>query len=468
MVGRKPCKNPRRSRKTEKKGGTAINFSEGPFDTTNHIFLDEYEIKKHIDDMQRRKEQLRAIKDEYASKYEKELAERNQQNQTDESLQREKRAEEFQMRMQVSQQDAEEAKIAAQAAGETIEKAMTGAYTFVKEGLTGLWSLIKGTGSGVNELGKRSGGEICITLLKGFIAILIILFVIGLIICIFLWGFGVFTKPAPNGSGTSSSSNFFGPEIVFNVFTGIDGASNQTVSTVIEKANETIKPNFDAIKQMTKQSLDEILKNPTSFLTDYVKSWYDKFITSDPLKSLLLYANYMKNFMFFSLQSLSGGSMYDKFTNTKPREAITTGRCDNIIYLESSIFPKKLLREKNIDTNNTVINLNKPMDIEWTLPELDYNGLDVSKLPPSLVSKKNSNGVSLQDKKTVTIPWITKNNHYVLSCENAYFNSNKEKAHLLIDVNDDTSCTFNNQSTPHVFREDKKRYASTNDYSMFI
>ena len=172
--------------------------------------------------------------------------------------------------------------------------------------------------------------------------------------------------------------------------------------------------------------------------------------------------------MLYNAQSLTGGSTFKYFTDTSEREVTTNGRCDNINNIDSALFPKALMRTKNIETNNTVVNLSKPVDVTWTLPETQYDGLDVTKVPPSLMNVKDTNDVSIADKKKLVIPWINKDNYYVLSCSDAYFeNSIHEKANILKDV-DSNTCDFNKDSLPEIFTDEKQRYTYTSDLSTFL
>jgi hypothetical protein len=158
------------------------------------------------------------------------------------------------------------------------------------------------------------------------------------------------------------------------------------------------------------------------------------------------------------------------FNRTTVRNTIES-RCDNINNVNCSIFPKSLLRSKKIDPKNTVINISRPKDIEWTLNDREYDNLDLSKVPSSLMTMKDktNNDITLEDKKKIIIPWVIKDNFYVLSCEDAYFKNNtKEKANLFVDNFEDNTCTYNIQSVAKEYNEPKKRYTYTTDLSQFL
>lgn len=467
-------------------GMTTVPLITGPLDAINHKFDTDEEITSHIREMERKKDFIRQQIPRAEKEYEEERNELLKARERDRQKQQIRQQEAHQRQMQREQIE-----------NKAIERASDSAASLIKNSIIALWELIKKTfhfgdkvtdkaGTVVDKVTGKAGtvvdrvanGPTWVTILKWFLTILTFLLILALIGLILGYTISAVTKPSQekNTDSTQSGSDksekckkFLGNSYTVNIDNGgWEWAGTKTIRTVLQQGENTIKPNFDAIKQLTKKTFDEIISNPAAYLGESIQYWYDLFVNSEPLKSLLIYAKYLSTYAVFNLQSLSGGTVYDTYTNTTQRDVISDGRSDNINFFDSSIFPKQLLRDKNIVTKDSVINLSKPIDIEWNLPELEYDGLDISKLPPSLVAKKDANGISLEDKKTIVIPWITKNNHYVLSCEDAYFKNNmNEKANLFVDI-DDTTCTYNIQSTPHIFKEDKTQYKYTNDLSTFV
>ena len=62
-----------------------------------------------------------------------------------------------------------------------------------------------------------------------------------------------------------------------------------------------------------------------------------------------------------------------------------------------------------------------------------------------------------------------KDNFYSLSCNDAYFNNKtKEKANILIDSDDHTTCTFDINSKTKSYKEPSIRKTFVNDLSDFL
>jgi hypothetical protein len=82
---------------------------------------------------------------------------------------------------------------------------------------------------------------------------------------------------------------------------------------------------------------------------------------------------------------------------------------------------------------------------------------------------KKDGEISLNEKREIIIPWIVKDNFYVLSCKDAYFkNDINQKANVLIDNEDGKTCSFNIDSKSEEYSENAKRYTYTNDLSTYI
>lgn len=466
--------NQKRMKKKRVKIGAGLPLITGPLDARNHIFDTDGEIAAHAHEMERKRDFLQQ---------QIPIAEKEFIDDTN-NIARQKMYD--QQRQQIRAHEAHERQMRRDAidAAETEESAKTAA-ALIRNIIKGAWEFIKGLFHVGDRVSTKGGNVIDKTfnggLFKRIVSWFLFLVTLGIIIVLILILTGTIatsiTKPSGgNSDGTQSGSDksekckkFLGNSYTVNIDNGgWEWIDTKTLSTVLERGDNMIRPNFDAIKQLTKKSFDEIFSNPAEYLGENLQFWYDAFVNSEPLKSLLIYAKYLGNYLAFNLQSMSGGFVFDTYSNTIPRDVASDGRCDNIAFFDSSLFPKQLLREKNMDTKDSVINLSKPIDIEWKLPEVEYNGLDISKLPPTLVSKKNSDNISLEDKKTIVIPWVNKNNHYVLSCEDAYFKNNfNEKANLFVDI-DDEKCTYNIQSTPQIYTQDKTQYKYTNDLSTFV
>jgi len=198
--------------------------------------------------------------------------------------------------------------------------------------------------------------------------------------------------------------------------------------------------------------------NPLDSLKQYSRYYKGIFLNNSIVKSGSQYFDYGKNL-------ISGGEINAPKT---ARKIIEDGRCDNIVIVEPKLMNLNLIKKRNINLAKSALNISKPQDIEWELPEIDYQNKDISELPPSLMEKKMKNGVSLNDKKTIVIPWVKKDDKYVLSCSDAYFKNNpNEKANILID-NTETTCIFNIENKPDKYDEDKERYTYSNDLSKFL
>lgn len=200
--------------------------------------------------------------------------------------------------------------------------------------------------------------------------------------------------------------------------------------------------------------------NPLKGITDYSQYAKNQFMNYGPVSYARRNMNYIGNYILDK----------EAMATRDPREKITEGRCDNIILIDSEIINNaNILKDRNINLAKTAINIVRPEDIEWTMPESDYRNKDINKVPESLLNKPDENDKTIKDKKTIVIPWLKKDNNYSLSCSDAYFKNNtEEKANILIDSVDKKKCTFNIESTPVKYTESRDRYKYTNDLSKFL
>jgi hypothetical protein len=77
--------------------------------------------------------------------------------------------------------------------------------------------------------------------------------------------------------------------------------------------------------------------------------------------------------------------------------------------------------------------------------------------------------MTFEDKKQIVIPWIVKDNNYVLSCQDAYFKNNpSEKANLLVDDYENNTCTYDTSANSKAYNTVKTRKIQTTDLSMFL
>jgi len=467
-------------RNRRKKLGAGVEISEGPIDEKNHIFSSKEELSLHVGDMERKKEYIRQQKSYYENKYQENLSKKLNQKQQDEQAMHARKEREWQAKQRDDDREAQEWDAAVDERNNTI---MNMIY-FIKYVFENLIKFLRWILSSIVVLFyamKALWDSIFNG--RGFLSIVkppntaiwaFIFFVIFL--ALFIWGIvelvKVMTRKDEGAGGTPQAndekcSSIMSNGIVINI-ENANKATTQALSTVIEQTDAVFKPLFAQIKEIPQKKFMEVFKNPAAYMGDNMKYLYDVIMRTEPIASMLLYAKYASNAFLFNAQSITGGSVFKYFNNTTERETIPDGRSDNINNIDSSIFPASLMRAKNIQTMNTVVNLSKPMDIKWALPETQYDGLDVSKLPPSILNAKGDNELSLNDKKKIVIPWINKGNNYVLSCSDAYFEDNiNEKANILKDI-DDNTCDYNQDSLPQVFTEEKERYTYTSDLSTFL
>lgn len=244
----------------------------------------------------------------------------------------------------------------------------------------------------------------------------------------------------------------------------------KTFDTVVNKINQ-YKPSFDYKMPFTLSAAD-FLYSPVKALSTLLSYAWNLTENTEMVASNKRSLEYTKNLVMTTLY----GEEPNIYTD---REVNFEGRSDNLLNINASLFsdPDILTKKNinNIDLTNTVINIARPNDLEWRLPTTSQ--IDVNKLSKSIINNKNNNNISLKDKTVIGLPWIEKDNYYVLSCEGAYFKSNdqkintllnNEKANILIDNYIDNTCTFNIDTESKTFTENKKRYINSKDLSNYI
>lgn len=330
-----------------------------------------------------------------------------------------------------------------------------------------LW-VIKGIWHAIQEFRKWIGMIIKSPIIWTIAAVLVVLLIIAGIICLIIFVilplFGVHVGGDMIGGSEieedekdkdAKCKNV--TEITVSNFA--DFMKLQDFNNMLGDAYDKIgsyRPEFPSITEIPTFSIF----NPLKGLQDYSEYTKNQFMNYGPVSYARRNINYIGNYILDK----------EAMATRVPREKITDGRCDNIILIDSEMINNaNILKDRNINLAKTAINIVRPEDIEWTMPESDYKNKDIKKVPESLLSKPDENDKKINDKKTVVIPWIKKDNNYSLSCSDAYFKNNtEEKANILIDSADKKICTFNIESTPMKYTESRDRYKYTNDLSKFL
>lgn len=307
-------------------------------------------------------------------------------------------------------------------------------------------------------------------IVKGIVGMIVLFLCLLIVFLLIFYGISLFTDTGSDINCLSNSSKW--PSLPSTLNINIYNTGNLYSKEKIGNSFDTItnystayRPTFVSIPRFN-LTFNDFVNNPFTYTGNYFSYLYNSLFGLNVVNDSSSSAKYMYNYTRKGYDFIKGTTDEEFLRN---RDELKEGRCDNILNVDSALINnKEILKNKNIDMTNSVVNMGRPKDILWELPELEYYNSDFNKVPPSVLKLKDKNGVSLEDKKQVIIPWITKNNNYVLSCEDAYFKSNvNEKAKLLID-NDDESCTINIESVPKKYSENKKRYILNNDLSSFL
>ena len=470
-------KKENKSVKRSIKGGEdqiILNFDEGPLDTAVHSVMNKPMLEKHVNEMEKKKSELEQQRERIQNRINAETQSLASIKSQDEAK---LAAEEDKLHQQKINDD-NNAREEHVRSVETFNKFVWSIISIFKTILeyasriiAFIISLIFLIFFSVKELlDSIFNGTFVNSLLFPIVCyVLALLFflavIIGIIILI-VYGISLITKK--NDESASKIQNDIIPTTI-NINLQ-DIFSTEYVNQLLEsskKINVNHKPYFDQIKNYTFDFLStpfESIKNFFSYIFDAI---INSPLVSDNIKHLR------------SINGTFNSMVYgeDEYSYS-PAIPETSGRPDNIFYVDASLFSDVALLNKKkisgIDTSKTVINIAKPNDIEWNLPVI--TGSDIYNLPLSVRNKKNNYGISLLDKKNISIPWIEKDNYYELSCQDAYFKSNdqninmklnNEKANILKD-NDDNTCRFNIDVYSKIFNKTEQRYLNANDLSNYI
>lgn len=344
-------------------------------------------------------------------------------------------------------------------------------YTFAKDGLSGLFSRIKEfvnwltnvIGAIIVELRQYSKHPIVVIIISAIVGLLVLVFIILIIIWIIKYGLGFMDIPELPKIPSKIDFNLgFLTDMMNNI------KISENISSNFNYIKEIYKPFYTSLPTAPNISFSDFLSNPFTSISLYFAFFNNSFYTSFYNSSFATNTSYSYNFIKTELpKTLNISATVD---NKIKRELYNEGRNDDFIYINANLIAnKKLLKDKNLPESDSIINISRPKDIIWEMPVIDYVAKDINKLPPSLLNKALEDGTSLNDKKRVVIPWLYKNNYYQLSCGDAYFEKNKEKANILIDnVDDKKTCVFDTNTNATEYNQIKKRYDRTDDLSNYL
>lgn len=498
-----------KGRYTKKRFGGKLEtekLSEGPFDTENHRYMQKKDILSHIADKERIETEL---KDKF-NRYSKETA--IEQERLDKERQAKKNE-----KTQLSQQEFEK-KLHDDTISEQHAKDTAHAAAAITSSAVNTVGSVVSTAGVVTEKGIRTGGwfidklVILIPLaISGLFYLIkfLVVDVIGGLLFIILFGvykilelvFQCCLYPLFKYGFALFFSLLFVAIIIFLLVYGVSStlkpssnvnSENGTGNIDLKQCSSVLDDSFDiniyGLGQLSNSDkIDMNLNIPKLSFAKY-KPTFERQDTPE----LTLYNIFTNPFGFFNIiknnpafkRTLNGVTStlryskrsVDSLSSTN-NEVFTfrpehpTGRSDNIINIDSSIFAdKSKLTDKGIPSYNTVVNIARPKNIEWEMPVEDYYESDYTKIPEKLLTEsKDKNGVKINDKKTIIFPWVKTNNFYTLSCSGAYFkNDPEQKAEILIDNPLSNTCTFDNISTAEKFKDDRKRYSNTTNLSTYV
>ena len=455
-----------------------VRFEEGFFDDFNHILkkdLAPYHVKEMEEKKAHLENQLQSLKEDYNVEAERLHDAKIEYN----TAQKEERDRAFQKELTQMGIDAGDAQLANQTSKDF--------WTNVKWFFNWLWDGIPrvwhGTGVFLSGVGSTLNGIFNGNLTK--VTLIFILSILFLIAVIIILGF-LIAGIVKSGSSNETSESDKATQEQKN------GKCSRTVQGSAEldsiaKFGESLQKNLnDAIisslqyikdkqaeyaKMTTISDFSKMIGDPLGGIREIFAYSADSIANNDYIKAIYLYTIYFYYAITSYITGLLGNRLSSKFNQTEPRDT-STGRNDGINNINTSIFSKPLMRTKGIDTSkNAVVNISTPENITWTLSDTEYDGLDIDKIPPTLLKfpDKKNNNITINDKREIVIPWITKDKYYVLSCENAYFKNNpREKANLLIDNYENNTCTYDLSSRVEQYSTPKTRHRYTNDLSQFL
>lgn len=487
-------------KKSSKGGDESLRKSSesGPIDTFNHKFRSKQYIQKHKQEMQNELEMINQHLDEEYKKRTEEMQKLEALRIQKIENQRITDAENFTRQQTVNAEDKQQTEKAvgyfgnivfftwvnfiseiAKALWAVIKKIVKALWTVIVALVIVLWKLLKGILYVIKEMCravweviKKILGTICkdwLVIPVGVI-ILIIIFIIFILLVLGIFDIGPFSRNNQQSGGESSGYSAGDCNLPSTVNINIHNfgkfySTDKIIGYLETKLDNIVLPKIDYSKIPSfDKSFKDFISNPFDYLSSCGTYAYQSVLNIDAVQNLLNGTRYSYNFTLSNL-NLSDPDT----TQTLDRKDEINGRCDNILNVDVKMFgDKSILKDRNINMANSVVMIGRPKDVEWEMSDNDFFNSDYNKLPPSLQNKKNQNNIALSDKKTIIIPWISKDNYYTLSCDEAYFKNNpNEKAKVLIDK-DDNSCTFDLESEPKTYDTNKKRYKITNDLSSFL
>lgn len=428
--------------KSRKRGG-AIKLTEGPLDSATHSELSNEQLSKHINIMQERRksyhDKLLSEKEKYENKAQILLDKKKNYQQNLEK----KRLERLQKRNVDVVINADKSRASVQASLHILKNIAIAIQTFFKA----LWEILCEIVKAIKGFFNTNNSLMAILLML-FAFILVIAFLLFLIWLIWpakveSWFRGGKEKLEEGGDAEDDECKNV-TEINISNF-GIISKFNNLLGNKYDKMT-SYRPKFPSVSN----------NGAFSILNPF-----------DGIKSV---ATDLKTMVSNSEIGRRVSSIFPPPVTRMSRGILSNGRSDNVTMIDASIINNdNVLNETDIIISKTSINIGKPEDIKWKMPENDYRNKDFNKVPDSLKNLKDENNISLNDKKSIIIPWKKKNNKYKLSCSDAYFENNvDEKANILIDNQDDTTCTFDVNSKALSYNEPKERYKYAQDLSTFL
>ncbi len=483
----------RRAKALLKGGKPEVEVEIGPFDTTNHTHLEKDDIAVHIRDMDRKKTNLATKYKIFKDEYDKEFAEKSKDKEKEflkkQGLLKEQNSLERindQMEQKISQQTTAMLGSVLGSAGSTAGKSVLTGANLVKNILVGIFATVlaigKGTAYGINVIGFVTSftintvGNVTGSIMKNILAslfkflfqlIFAILFFV-LIILLIVYGASIFTKKS-GGSNEGGSKGASDPGcssiLTDSLNVNISGLSNifnkDKIIQTVNNAKEQIlkhKPKFDMIPEYD-YTFTNFIKNPKQFSTSLYKMCTNHPAVKNVAATIITTQQ--------SVNNVVGNG--DNIIRSE-RAVLRTGRCDNTLMIDTSLINDKTILPSQIQTSEGIVyNMAIPKHIKWLLPGTSYNNKDIKKLPSELLDKKDDKGISINDKKSITIPWNKVGNEYELSCSDAYFTNNpSEKANVLIDNTDPLTCSFNIGTPVTKVTAGKKRCESGVNLDAFL
>jgi hypothetical protein len=446
----------KRCKRTMKKVG---GFS-GIFDSFSHSMSSREANALHVqmleDELSDKIEQRNRMKQDYNEKIDRAKYLRQQQA---EILKEEEaqRRQEYQQDKLINSQEAEKGAEAA-------------AYTWSEfwKGIKNIGHLGKNFITGINGmLGNKMLTTVTDRVMILICSVLFILCLIALIVLIVYVVKGFEDEKTEEEKKKEGNPDSKTPTMILNIQTYSDALNKGLHEHIPRELAQFVKSisNYETAATWIDSN------DPVKYFYNILNKFYEDVVLNDTTRQIIRNLTYMYYSLLYYASKFTGST--GNMPETLPRNTVPY-RNNNITNLQSSIFPLDLMRSKQIDSNdNIIINLLTPNNITWELKESDYATLDLGKVPPSLrkLQDKDNNNMTLEDKKQIIIPWIVKDNNYVLSCQDAYFKNNpSEKVNLFQDDYENNNCRYDTSenSTSKVYDIIKTRKIQTTDLRMFL